>query len=63
MQNQLMTVAEFKSRYAISHSKFYREVKAGRIPIRKVGSSTRISEEDAKAWFDSLPLHIGGGDR
>ena len=60
MTDRLISVSEFKSRFCISHSKFYRECAAGRIAIRKMGRSTRISEADAQAWFDSLPLLING---
>lgn len=56
MTDRLISVGEFKARFSLSHSKFYRECAAGRIPIRKVGRSTRISEADAQAWFDSLPI-------
>lgn len=63
MTERLLSVSEFKSRFCVSHSKFYREVAAGRIPIRKVGRSTRISESDAKAWFDGLPVRNGSGTR
>ena len=63
MSDRLITVGEFKSRFCVSHSKFYREVAAGRIPIRKMGRSTRITETDAKAWFDALPVRSGGGAR
>lgn len=56
---QLLTVAEFKDRYKISHSAFYREVAAHRIPIRKIGRATRISVADAEAWAASLPTHGG----
>lgn len=52
---QLLTVQEFKDRYSISHSAFYREVAAKRIPIRKIGRSTRIAVADAEAWAASLP--------
>ena len=55
---QLLTVQEFKDRYCISHSAFYREVAAKRIPIRKIGRSTRISVADAEAWVASLPTSI-----
>lgn len=57
--NQLLTVAEFKDRYKISHSAFYREVAAHRIPIRKIGRATRIALTDAEAWAASLPTHGG----
>jgi len=56
---ELLTVAEFKNRYKISHSAFYREVAAHRIPIRKIGRATRIALTDAEAWAASLPTHGG----
>jgi predicted DNA-binding transcriptional regulator AlpA len=52
---QLLTVKQFKDRYSISHSAFYREVAANRIPIKKIGRSTRIAVADAEAWAASLP--------
>jgi predicted DNA-binding transcriptional regulator AlpA len=59
MTNRLISVCEFKSRYSISHSKFYREVRSKRIPIRKMSRSTRIAESDAQAWFEGLPVING----
>lgn len=59
--SELLTVAEFKDRYKISHSAFYREVAANRIPIKKIGRATRIALADAEAWADNLPTQ-GGGD-
>ena len=55
----LLTVAEFKDRYKISHSAFYREVAANRIPIKKIGRATRIALTDAEAWASSLPTQGG----
>ncbi|MBX9897469.1 MAG: helix-turn-helix domain-containing protein [Qipengyuania sp.] len=52
---ELLTVAEFKNRHKISHSAFYREVAARRIPIRKIGRATRIALADAEEWAASLP--------
>ena len=58
---ELLTVAEFKSRYRISHSQFYRLVAANRIPIKKIGCATRIALADAEAWASSLPDTRRGG--
>jgi len=54
--SEFLTVAEFKDRYKISHSAFYREVAAKRIPIRKIGRSTRIALSDAEKWAASLVI-------
>lgn len=52
----LMTVADFLARYSISRTSFYREVSAQRIRIRKFGTATRITREDAEAWAAALPV-------
>ena len=56
---ELLTVRDFKSRFKVSHSAFYREVAAGRILIRKIGRSTRVSLADAEAWAAGLPTQTG----
>lgn len=57
--SELMTTADFRRRYAISNSQFYREVNAGRLRIRKLGTASRIAREDAEAWAASLPIRTG----
>ena len=56
---ELLTVRDFKSRFKVSHSAFYREVAAGRIPIRKIGRATRVALADAEAWAANLPTQSG----
>ena len=56
---RFMTIAEFKTRYRISHTSFYREVSEGRIPLRKFGRASRVAEDDAEAWAASLPVRNG----
>lgn len=56
----LMTVAEFCSRYSIGKTSLYREVAAGRLKLRKFGTATRIARNDAEAWAASLPVVDGG---
>lgn len=56
---ELLTVGEFKSRYKISHSAFYREVAANRITIRKIGRATRVALADAETWAANLPTQTG----
>ncbi|MEP0940238.1 MAG: DNA-binding protein [Rhizobiaceae bacterium] len=56
LQKQAFTVAEFTECYGLGRTKFYEEVKAGRLRIRKVGKRSLISASDAKEWFDSLPV-------
>jgi hypothetical protein len=54
---ELMTVADFITRYSIGRTTLYREVAAGRLTLRKMGSATRIARADAETWANSLPLH------
>jgi excisionase family DNA binding protein len=56
---ELLTVSEFCLRYSIGKTSFYREVAANRIRLRKFGTATRISREDAEAWAASLPVING----
>ena len=53
---ELMTVADFRRHFSISNTQVYREVAAGRLRIRKLGTATRISRADAQAWADALPI-------
>ena len=54
MAQELLTVAQFKERYQISHTAFYRQVKAGNLPTVKIGASTRVRLADAQAWLANL---------
>ena len=54
MSQELLTVAQFKERYQISHTAFYRQVKAGTLRTIKIGASTRVRLADAQAWLASL---------
>jgi hypothetical protein len=57
---ELMSVADFCTRYAIGRTSLYREVNAGRLKLRKFGSATRIARADAEAWAERLPVREGG---
>jgi len=56
---ELMTMGEFLARYSIGRTTAYREVAAGRLKLRKLGSATRIARVDAEAWANSLPIREG----
>lgn len=60
---ELLTVAQFCTRYAIGKTSFYREAaKVGSpLKLRKYGSATRIARTDAEAWAASLPVVKGDG--
>ena len=56
---ELMTMGEFLARYSIGRTTAYREVAAGRLRLRKLGTATRIARKDAEAWMKSLPVRGG----
>lgn len=56
---ELMTVADFLSRYSISRTEFYRQVNAGRIRLTKMGNASRVARADADSWLASLPVRTG----
>ena len=55
----LITIKDFCTRYATSHSTAYREIEAGRLAIRKIGRATRIAVVDAEKWAAALPVKGG----
>jgi len=54
-QPAAFTVNEFLAWARISRSTLYKEVDAGRIPIRKCGRRTLILRDAAESWLRSLP--------
>lgn len=56
---ELLTVANFCTRYSIGRTSMYREVNAGRLRLRKFGTATRIARADAEQWAASLPVIEG----
>jgi len=50
-----LSVNAFCAWAGIGRSKFYAEVRAGRIRVRKLGKRTLITMSDAQAWLDGLP--------
>lgn len=52
--DRFITIKQFCDRYNVSRSTFYRELKAGRLPARKIRRATRIAESDAAAWQELL---------
>ena len=56
---ELLTVADFCTRYSISRTSLYREVSAKRLKLRKFGAATRIARADAEAWAANLPEFNG----
>ena len=58
IEKHAFTVAEFCAAYGIGRTKFYAEIQAGRLKIRKAGKRTIVAREDADAWLNSLPQSV-----
>ena len=56
MEAQLLTVPDFMATYSISRTEFYRQVKAGKIRLTKLGTASRVARADAESWAASLPV-------
>jgi len=53
---RLLTVQEAIFGYGLGRSKFYQEVAAGRIQLRKCGRRTLVAADDMEAWAAGLPI-------
>jgi excisionase family DNA binding protein len=56
-------VEEFCRRYGVGRTTAYAEIKAGRLPRRKIGRRSLIAEDDAEAWLHALPIVITSGTK
>ena len=57
---ELLTVADFCTRYSIGRTSFYREVAAKRIRIRKFGTAPVLPALMPKHGLQACPLWKGG---
>ena len=53
-----LTVDEFCHWAAIGRNKFYQEVKAGRLVLRKIGRKSVVTTADAFRFIESLPVAL-----
>lgn len=51
---RFITIKQFCELNNCSRSTAYREVNAGRLPLRKMGRASRIAASDATAWQEQL---------
>lgn len=56
MTKLAVSVAEATALTGIGKTKFYSEIKAGKIQVRKSGSRTVILMEDLEAYMRALPI-------
>ena len=50
-----LTVEEFCQTYKMGRSKFYGELRAGRLNAKKNGKNTIVLKSEAQRWERSLP--------
>ncbi len=50
-----MTIKEFSAWARLGRTSIYKQAKAGRLKLRKIGDKTVILRADAEAWLRSLP--------
>jgi hypothetical protein len=55
----MRTVNQFCAWGCLGRTKFYSEVRAGRIKVRKIGSKTVVLDEDAEDWRRSTSRRRG----
>jgi excisionase family DNA binding protein len=56
MEVRLLTIPEVCQRLGCGRSRFYEKILGkGLIPVRRLGSSTRIRSDDLEAYIASLP--------
>jgi len=48
---------EFAFKHSLCRAKIYQEISSGRLPAKKVGRSTIITEEGERIWLASLPAY------
>lgn len=51
---RFITIKQFCEQNNCSRSTAYREVKAGRLPLRKIGRASRIAVSDAIIWQEAI---------
>lgn len=51
---RFITIKQFCETNSCSRSTAYREIKAGRLPLRKMGRASRIAVSDAIVWQEQL---------
>jgi hypothetical protein len=58
---RVMSIKEFCDEYAVGPTRFYEEVKRGRICLSKLGRKSLVTRDEAERWLKNLPT--AGADR
>jgi hypothetical protein len=53
-----LSIKAFCASYCIGRTLTYREIAAGRLPVRKLGRRTLILVDDAERWAKALPSSV-----
>ena len=56
IRQRAMSVRGFCESVGIGRTRFYQEVKTGRLRVRKVGRRTIVTSDDAEDWLNCLPV-------
>ena len=59
---RVMSIKEFCDEYAVGTTRFYEEVKGGRIRLSKLGRKSLITRDEAERWLKNLPTSGADGD-
>lgn len=51
---QILTIAEMCATYRVSRNRVFSEMKAGRLPAKRLGRRVLIGRVDADAWWHGL---------
>lgn len=54
IEKELLSIEEFMDTYSQTRCSTYREIKKGKLLIRKQGSRTFIRKIDAQSWMNAL---------
>lgn len=52
---KLLSIKDACAEYGLSRSALYREVEKGRLPMLKIGKSSRLLRDDLDNWLEALP--------
>lgn len=55
---KLLSIKDACAEYGTSRSSLYREINAGRLTLRKIGKSSRISRDDLDNRLVALPTAV-----
>ncbi len=55
-EKYVYSIDEFCHAFSLGRSATYEEIRAGNLRVRKAGTRTLITHEDAMTWLNALPI-------